>query len=156
MSAERNSSLVFTVCLSVEFEIVKKLKKNGENAVYAMCLPTFLHSMLRTCTFVLYPSNGITIGLRTVTTCFVLRMGCVCYRVLCYFSVVSSSSCASSYVMVFVAYLSPKPRDLCLFLYHKWWDSIINVRVFIQSFLFFTLKNLVSSCKVSHFLHLKK
>lgn len=119
--------------------------------VYAMCLPTFLHSMLRTCTFAPYLSNGFTIGLRTVTTCFILRMGCVCCRVLCYFPVVISSSGACSNVMVLVAYLSPKLRDFCLFLYHKWWDSIINLRVFTQNFLFFTLKTVVSLCKVSYF-----
>ena len=32
MSAERNSSLAFALCLSVEFEFMKKFKKTRENA----------------------------------------------------------------------------------------------------------------------------
>jgi hypothetical protein len=46
----------------------------------------------------------------------------------------------SSYAVVPVAYLSPKSRNFCLYLPHKWRDSIINVRVLMQRFLFFTLK----------------
>jgi hypothetical protein len=138
MSAVRNSYLEFALCLSVEFEFVKTFKKNRENAsLWNVSVHTAHYERVRL--------------LRILATD--LQSDCahshlllfftwdVCVTKCCVLLVVSSSPSVSGYYgVVLVAYLSPKPRYFCLYLSHKWRDSIINCVFSGKVPFFFTLR----------------
>jgi len=83
MSAERNSSFAFTLCLSVEFEFVKKLKKKDENSGFwnvSVSVLTQHTTDVYVCSLSYQPIYNRTVGIH-ICFCFLHGM-CVLQSVM--------------------------------------------------------------------------